>query len=333
MSANKNESTPVSFEVESVSFIMDTGSTDHVCRNRNLFIGNIVKCPEIDIKGIGGSLGAEGYGTIRFTIKDDHDKLHEMTIHNVLYIPNSPVNLFSPQRFAKDSCSKDGTAGSCLITSGEYSFFLWDESKYIKSIYHSKHESLPIMYVNEDFDTSSFFSESINPLICTVIKEDDTPKAVSFDDSGDIIIPMENRSNDPHAVMIEDIPDDASDGSMSIKPLLSDAIVQSDDSLSEVEEDVLDIQDDVSENQLRDVALDKMSNDDDIPQMDQNDLERLKDAIRTPLGPSQTEFLQWHIRLGHMPFTRMKRLTEKDIIPRKFRSMTPLLCPWCIFGK
>ena len=324
---------PVSSDVESVPFIMDTGSTDHVCKNRNLFVGNIVKCPEIDRKGIGEALGAEGYGTIRFTIKDDHDKLHEMTIHNVLYIPNSPVNLFSPQRFAKDSCSKDGTAGSCLITSGEYSFFLWDESKYIKSIYHSKHESLPIMYVNEDFDTSSFFSESINPLICTVIKEDDTPKAVSFDDSGDIIIPMENRSKDSHTVMIEDIPDDASDGSMSIKPLLSDAIVQSDDSLPEVEENVLDIQDDVSEIQLRDAAFDEMSNDDDIPQMDQNDLERLKDAIRTPLGPSQTEFLQWHIRLGHMPFTRMKRLTEKDIIPRKFRSMTPLLCPWCIFGK
>ena len=74
--------------------------------------------------------------------------------------------------------------------------------------------------------------------------------------------------------------------------LLSDAIVQSDDSLPEVEENVLDIQDDVSEIQLRDAAFDEMSNDDDIPQMDQNNLERLKDAIRTPLGPSQTEFLQ-----------------------------------------
>ena len=46
------------------------------------------------------------------------------------------------------------------------------------------------MYVNDKFDTNSFFSENMNPLICTVIKEDDTPKTVSFDDSGDIIIPM-----------------------------------------------------------------------------------------------------------------------------------------------
>ena len=30
MSANQNENTPVSFDVESVSFIMDTGSTDNV---------------------------------------------------------------------------------------------------------------------------------------------------------------------------------------------------------------------------------------------------------------------------------------------------------------
>ena len=156
-------------------------------------------------------------------IKDDHCKLHKMTLHNVLYVPSSPVNLFSPQRFAKDSCSKDRITGSCLITSGEYSFFRWV----------------------------------------------------------------------PYAVMIEDTPDDASEGPVPIKPLLNDVIVQSDDPLSEVEEDVLDIKDyDMNETQLIDAALDEMFNDNDIPQMDRNDLERLKDAIRTPLGPSQTKFLQ-----------------------------------------
>ena len=133
--------------------------------------------------------------------------------------------------------------------------------------------------------------------------------------------------------MIEDIPDDVSDGSISIKPLLHDDIVQKDGPLPEVEENVLELQDDISEKPQIELALDEMSNDDDIPQMDQNDLERLKDAIRTPLGPSQTEFLQWHIRLGHMPFTQMKRLADKGVIPRKFRSMTPPLCPWYIFGK
>ena len=55
---------PVSFDVESISFIIDIGLTDHVCRNRNLFIRDNVRYLEIDIKGIGGSLGAEGYGTI-----------------------------------------------------------------------------------------------------------------------------------------------------------------------------------------------------------------------------------------------------------------------------
>ena len=94
-------------------------------------------------------------------------------------------------------------------------------------------------------------------------------------------------------IMIEDTPDDASEGPVPIKPLLNDVIVQSDDPLSEVEEDVLDIKDyDMSETQLIDAALDEMFNDNDIPQMDRNDLERLKDAIRTPLGPSQTKFLQ-----------------------------------------
>ena len=74
------------------------------------------------------------------------------------------------------------------------------------------------MYVNKDFDTSSFFSENMNPLICTVIQENATPKTVSFDDSGDIIIPKENGPHKPHSMLIDDFPDDASEVSMLVKP-------------------------------------------------------------------------------------------------------------------
>ena len=66
-SGNKNANSSVQFE-NSTSFIMDTGSTDHICRESNLFVGKILPCPKINIKGIGGQLEAIGYGTIKFNI-------------------------------------------------------------------------------------------------------------------------------------------------------------------------------------------------------------------------------------------------------------------------
>ena len=83
-SGNQITNSTVHFET-STTFIMDTGSTDHLCKDANLFIGKILPCPKINIKGIGGHLEATGYGTIRFKIMDDHGKQHILTVHNVLY--------------------------------------------------------------------------------------------------------------------------------------------------------------------------------------------------------------------------------------------------------
>ena len=56
-SGNKRENSQIHFET-STTFIMDTGSTDHICRDSNLFVGKILPCPKINIKGIGGQLDA-----------------------------------------------------------------------------------------------------------------------------------------------------------------------------------------------------------------------------------------------------------------------------------
>ena len=42
---------------------------------------------------------AKGYGTIRFSIFDDDGVEHVFTIHNVLFIPDAPMNLLSPQKW------------------------------------------------------------------------------------------------------------------------------------------------------------------------------------------------------------------------------------------
>ena len=126
-SGNKNANTAVHFE-SSTTFIMDTGSTDHICKESNLFVGKIMPCPKINIKGIGGQLNAKGYGTIKFKIVDDHGKTHEMLVHNVLHVLDSPVNLLSPQKLARDD-EYNGISGTCFLTCGNSSHFIWNNSK------------------------------------------------------------------------------------------------------------------------------------------------------------------------------------------------------------
>ena len=144
-------------------------------------------CPKINIKGINGQLDTTGYGTIKFNFLNDDGKTHELVVHNVLYVPNSPVNLFSPQKFARDDES-NGVNGTCLLTGGNDSHFIWNHSKYIKTIHHSMQESLPILHVNERFNAMDMFNQFKNPMVCTVIDEESN-RPVSFDDSGNTIIP------------------------------------------------------------------------------------------------------------------------------------------------
>ena len=134
--------------------------------------------------------------------------------------------------------------------------------------------------------------------------------------------------------VVEDAPDDISECSLEVKLLSLNGVGHGSDSLPNVEEDVDEIvmvnsSDAANMVDIHEIDLD----DDEIPQLNQSDMDRLKDAMTAPLSPSQKEFLQWHIRLQHLPFPRMKRLAEQGTIPAKFSKMNYPLCPWCIFGK
>ena len=87
---------------------MDTGTTQHICNDKNLFM-KLVKCNGVEIGGIGGSVTAKGVGTIKLSLIDDHHRSHNIILHNILYVPVSPVNLISPQIWAQESDMKEGS--------------------------------------------------------------------------------------------------------------------------------------------------------------------------------------------------------------------------------
>ena len=47
---------------------------------------------------------------------------------------------------------------------------------------------------------------------------------------------------------------------------------------------------------------------------------------------AQAELLRWHYRLGHLPFSKLKKLAEIGEIPRHLRNVVPPVCAACLFG-
>ena len=66
-------------------WVLDSGSTCHVCHDRDLFT-DFKPCHGRTITGIAGSVAVEGEGTVRIGSK---------VLHNVAYVPTVPVNLIS----------------------------------------------------------------------------------------------------------------------------------------------------------------------------------------------------------------------------------------------
>ena len=98
-SSARVNNTGLNIDLDSSNFAVDGGSSDHVCSERSLFIGDIAPLSNVNLQGIGGTVPAVGYGTIRFILADDTGVKHVFTIHNVLYVPNAPMNLLSPQKW------------------------------------------------------------------------------------------------------------------------------------------------------------------------------------------------------------------------------------------
>ena len=65
--------------------VLDSGSTCHVCHDRDPFT-DFKPCHGRTITGIAGSVAVEGEGTV---------KIGSMVLHNVAYVPTVPVNLIS----------------------------------------------------------------------------------------------------------------------------------------------------------------------------------------------------------------------------------------------
>ena len=117
---NKKENDDFFFTQRVIELAMDNCATFHVCKDKFLFIGEIRQCPNIRVKGVSGIATASGIGTTRFTITSKTGENKEITLENVIYLPESPKNLISISIWSRDRGDDCG-----ILSRGESSIFLW----------------------------------------------------------------------------------------------------------------------------------------------------------------------------------------------------------------
>ena len=72
------------------------------------------------MQGVGGRVKASGFGTIKVRIIDDENNLNDLLIHNVIYLPKSPINLISPQKWSLGSKTQQEQERSQLVLQHYY---------------------------------------------------------------------------------------------------------------------------------------------------------------------------------------------------------------------
>ena len=133
---------------------------------------------------IGGAKNsAAGMGTTRWYWKDDGGKQHTIDVDNVLYFPQSPVNILSITSLAYQFNDDDGTG---INTKRSKSHFYWNHNKHQRTIIHPP-SNLPKLLVNEGLSLAGMYTQMVGAKVFTtklhchchalnLIPNDDEPK-------------------------------------------------------------------------------------------------------------------------------------------------------------
>ena len=127
-------SASVRFDADSVTVVCDNSANVHVCNDKNCFVGEIKLDNDLQVATIGGKENTSaGIGTVRWKWKDDEGVFHTFEIRDVLYFPESPVNILSVTKFADQLNDDEGTG---IDTKRNHSVLYWNEKKFQRTIRH-----------------------------------------------------------------------------------------------------------------------------------------------------------------------------------------------------
>jgi hypothetical protein len=116
--------------------IIDSGASCCVTPHIEDFINQPTPIQNTTLKGITGGLTAPGRGTIQLKIQQENQENIILIIYNVIYAPDCPIRLISPQQLHRQSKTR-GYDSSCFTTD-ETTATLYHRGDTFKCEYHPR---------------------------------------------------------------------------------------------------------------------------------------------------------------------------------------------------
>lgn len=330
----------ITFDSDSATVICDNSANVSICKDRSFFVGEIRRVSNHKVATIGGKgHSASGIGTVKWSWLDDDGNSHDYHIKDVLYFPESPINILSVTAFARQLQDNEYTG---IDTKLNFSRFYWDHGKGQRTIRHPA-SNLPEMEVNSGYSLFTRFRAMVCKLIDTGV---DSRFSAHFIDFGETT----SSCHCAHA--------HASDLTNHETFDVGETLFYTKDGFSTL------------------VKVHKLKFDQDnilritVTTPNGNHLETTKEHLRAPeqpdigwipssvpdfqtasghlteeqiatitsprhLSPLQQEFLSLHNRLFHLPFTIMLRMAKLGLLPQRFLKLRNDLPPCidCLFGQ
>ena len=316
------------FDENPVEFGIDNCATHHICSNKSLFHDGMKSLMSVGVRDINGVAQADGVGTINFTITDNNDIDHSITLDNVIYLPSASKNLISISQWSKDK------GDNCAVMSrGNYSNFYWGDDSFNKSILHRPSCRIPLMRVNEkEAATSAFFVADHNT---------ETGRATDSDQQSDEVHSSmsPNDSNYSTGSTVRSNIDGKSQISVITQPFRTTAgckrykirHLNETDQHTVSPTELQPINPEPADIPLRAQDVDRSLLRKELSTMDVTNL--WSGSSDSTVSEADRITLYWHHRLRHAPLVFLRRLSARGILPACIKKVFKMpLCAACAFS-
>lgn len=330
-----------SFDTDSYEIIVDNGASKCVSNNPAHFISPIIPSTKYrKLKGIDGSLNINGTGTVAWIVHDDYGKRHKFIIHDCLYVPTMARCLLSPQHWARGNNHQNKLNKFRSITEDQATVLKWDQ--HTLTIPHHPLLNIAILHAGlsiKSFRKATAIAEAnhmkLHPQTpeCSLLSTGMLSPPIAYEgipSPQDFLTPSNNHttfssssnSQQPttipfHDNEIDNEIDDSSFHSSNQNGISTD--------IEDDEENKEEQSDESSANSTKPFDFE------DKQDLILEQIDEVQNQHFDNMTPSN-QLLYWHLRLGHLSFTKVKLLAILGILPKSLINVRIPKCAGCLLG-